>query len=210
MGSISLLGLGDEEIIAGLQKRIDSFNIDAWKRQQEVHPGRAIRQKNVNVDMAHLHNPYAGVHYAWQLTESLEDFLVRLPPRTTPQTEHTPWIFICNPYIVRVNKSQATNQASKGNEDEAPEEFGSCTNVMVEGAMERLGLIQNFTEGMRRNNIAPAMQERELQQERQQAAWDILQLAHHYKVRAGKVRNLPQPNYRNLLTATVDAFLSTR
>lgn len=137
--------------------------------------------------MTHLHNPYAGVPYAWQLTEKIEDFLDRLPPRTTLITAKTPWIFICNPYIPRVEKSHASNQASKGNEDEAPEEFGSRTSTVVEGGLERLGLINSFAEGMKRTGKVQSTQEREVQKERKRAVEDILNLAHGCKVRAGKV-----------------------
>ena len=190
-----------------LQARCDSFDVQQWRRQQSEHPGRAIPQKDVSFDTSQLHNPYAGVAYAWQLTEKIEDFLERLPPRTTLQTEKTPWIFICNPYIPRVEKSQASNQASRGNEDEAPEEFGSRTNVVVEGGMERLELVRNFAEGMRRTGKPQTFQERELQQERKRAADDILNLAHACKVRAGKVWKHFEFNRNGKLTVLVDALL---
>ena len=157
-------------------------------RQQQQNPGRALRQNNLVADKPRLHNPYAGVPYAWQLTETVDDFLARLPPRTTPITTKTPWIFICNPYIPRVEKAQAESQASKGNEDEAPEEEGSRTSLVIEGGMERLDLVTDFIKGMRLSPKTPSAQEREIQKERKRAADDIQDLAHAAKVRAGKVR----------------------
>ncbi|CAM1503679.1 Fc.00g012700.m01.CDS01 [Cosmosporella sp. VM-42] len=177
---------GDEDTVAELQARVDDFDLAGWMRQQQENPGRALRQKNLVADVSKLHNPYAGVPYAWQLTETVDGFLRRLPPRTTPITFDTPWIFICNPYISRVEKAEAENQSIKGNEDEAPEEFGSRTSLVVEGGTERLELVTKFIEGMRKSPKTPSAQEREIQKERKSAADDILDLAHAAKVRAGK------------------------
>jgi hypothetical protein len=128
------------------------------------------------------------VYYAWQLTETIDAFLGRLPPRTTEQADGIPWIYICNPFIPRVEKALAENQASKGNEDEAPEEEGSRTMLVVEGGMERLEILRKFGEGTKKFQSAPSMQEREISKERKAATSDILNLAHAGKVRAGKVR----------------------
>ncbi|KAL8870015.1 MAG: hypothetical protein Q9174_003841 [Haloplaca sp. 1 TL-2023] len=45
-----------------------------------------------------LYNPYEGRTYARQLNESVEDFLQRLPPRTTAASFECPWIFVSNPH----------------------------------------------------------------------------------------------------------------
>ncbi|KAF7555040.1 hypothetical protein G7046_g6655 [Stylonectria norvegica] len=177
---------GDEYTVSGLRTRVQNFDVDDWMLHQQENPGRALPQKNIVAEAANLHNPYAGVPYAWQLTETVEAFLHRLPPKTTLLTLKTPWIFICNPYIPRVNKSQAANQLSKGNEDEAPEEEGSRTQLVVDGGLERLGLVTSFSEGMKKSRKSTSTQEREINKERKQAAEDILHLAHAGKVRAGK------------------------
>ena len=44
-----------------------------------------------------LYNPYEGSKEGRQLAESVDDFLQRLPPLTTPLAT-TPWIFVANPY----------------------------------------------------------------------------------------------------------------
>ncbi|KPM40178.1 hypothetical protein AK830_g6366 [Neonectria ditissima] len=178
--------VGDDETVLGLHRRVDDFDAEDWILQHQETPGRPLPQKTVVVDMSHLHNPYAGVHYAWQLTETVDEFLSRLPPKTTNQTEDTPWIFICNPFIPRVDKAQAESQFSKGNEDEAPEEWGSRTKLVIEGGMERLRLVTSFIEGMKKAPKAVSMQDREIAKERKRAVHDILTLAHGGKVRAGK------------------------
>lgn len=45
-----------------------------------------------------LYNPYEGIPSGRQLTESIPDFLSRLPPLTTPTDKVGPWIWIANPY----------------------------------------------------------------------------------------------------------------
>jgi len=47
---------------------------------------------------ANLYNPYEGKAYARQLKETIEEFLQRLPPLTTPATDNGPWIRIANPH----------------------------------------------------------------------------------------------------------------
>lgn len=134
-----------------------------------------------------LHNPYAGVPYAWQLTESVDDFLTRLPPVTTDQTLETPWIYICSPYLPGVAKPESQNQRSLGNEDEGPEQEGSKLDVVIAGGMERLDLLGTFFRDIPKFGKATATTESEKNKERSQAIVDILHLAHVGQVRAGKV-----------------------
>ncbi|KAL6914277.1 hypothetical protein ACHAP8_010761 [Fusarium lateritium] len=177
---------GGDETVMDLHRRVQDFDVQGWMLQLQQSPGRPIPRKSIHADTSHLHNPYAGVHYAWQLTETVDEFLTRMPPKTTDITEDTPWIYICNPYISRVEKSLAQNQHSKGNEDEAPEEEGSKTELVVEGGLERLELLSKFIEGVQRSRKVSAAQEREINTERKKASGDILHLAHVARVRAGK------------------------
>lgn len=63
-----------------------------------------------------LYNPYAGQGCAWQLDETVEAFLQRLPPRTTQQSESIPWIFITNPFR-KAPKGVAANEEAPPGED---------------------------------------------------------------------------------------------
>jgi|SRR6478735_9401497 hypothetical protein len=174
-------------MVMNLNNRLQRFDVQSWMLEQQQSPGRPIPDKSIVAETSHLHNPYAGVNYAWQLTETVDQFLARLPPRTTDITEDTPWIFICNPYIPRVEKSMGQNQLSKGNEDEAPEEEGSKTALVMEGGLERLELLSKFKDGLKKTNKVLATQERDIRKEIKKASDDILHLAHAAKVRAGKV-----------------------
>ncbi|KAH6606255.1 hypothetical protein Trco_005408 [Trichoderma cornu-damae] len=177
---------GDDETASRLSRRVADFDVDDWVQQQRVHPGRPQRQKNPIEEASRLHNAYAGIPYAWQLTETIDHFLSRLPPSTTDQTPEVPWIFICNPYIPRVHRLESQSRLSKGNEDEAPAEEGSRTGLVAQGGLERLHLVSKFIEGMQRSGKARSMVEKEIRKEQKQAVDDILNLAHLAKVRTGK------------------------
>ncbi|KAF4911583.1 UPF0696 protein C11orf68-like protein [Colletotrichum viniferum] len=171
---------GDEDIIEGLEARVNSFNVAQWwEETRAVQLNR--KAKAEPADSTKLHNPYAGVPYAWQLTETLSDFLNRLPPETTEGTADVPWIFICNPFIPRKSRFLAQNQLSRGNEDEAPEEAGSQLNTLVEGGTERLRILGNFVDGIHRTKKSATAKLSEINHEKKQAVKDVLSLAHACK-----------------------------
>lgn len=53
-----------------------------------------------------LHNIYQGREDAWQLGESIDDFIDRLPPKTTSQFDLGPWIWVSNPHRSGRDKSK--------------------------------------------------------------------------------------------------------
>ncbi|KAM0285487.1 hypothetical protein ACHAQH_001437 [Verticillium albo-atrum] len=178
---------GDDEIVAELQSRVDDFDVQQWHQTHhaQTHLRPMPARKNLQT-VSKLHNPYAGIPYAWQLTETIDDFLSRLPPATTEASEEVPWIFVCNPYIPRKARAEAQNQRIRGNEDEAPEEEGTQLGTAVEGGTERLHILTNFLMGLERTNKAKGVKTREANKERKAAVEDILKLAHACRVRAGK------------------------
>lgn len=156
------------------------------------HPGKQARVTTKM--MGHLHNPYEGVRYAWQLDETVDAFLARLPPSTTRVTADDHWIYICNPFIPLEPKSQSANQHVSGCEDEAPLEHDTRLDLFIQGGMERLHLLSDFigkTKSMVKTKIAAT---REINAERALAVTQILDLAHHLHVRCGKWMLFPEPN----------------
>lgn len=167
--------------------------------------------KKEPLDSTKLHNPYAGVPYAWQLTETVNDFLGRLPPETTEHSERLPWIFVCNPYIRRKDRFNAQNQRSRGNEDEAPEEEGSRLDTLIEGGSERLDILLNYKQGLEKTTKSKAMQAKLLRQEQEDATRDIMSLAHMCKIKAGKASVRQGLRVLHMIAdsrQTVDALLS--
>ena len=173
------------------------------------------RLQNSSDEATRMHNPYAGVPYAWQLTESLDDFLARLPPSTTDQHDDLPWIFICNPYIQRPGKQSIVSQAYKGNEDEAPAEDGRNLQLVCDGGAERLQILADYHDGLMATGMSAASVTKKMAKERREATADILSLAHAHKVRTGKVRTFTLSRsiyrlYRLTPTAVVAVLPSSR
>ncbi|TEY42349.1 hypothetical protein BOTCAL_0393g00080 [Botryotinia calthae] len=108
---------GNPETKASFEDRAADFDHTAyWKSHQPTLTEKAdanVAQALANPESkATLYNPYAGQVCAWQLDESIESFLQRIPPRTTEVTPSTPWIFVTNPFR-KAPKGIAVN-------DEAP------------------------------------------------------------------------------------------
>ncbi|OTA99492.1 hypothetical protein M426DRAFT_325088 [Hypoxylon sp. CI-4A] len=181
---------GDDEVMADLKARVKAFDVGAWWAEYGVINTplkvQARKQEKKAVDVSHLHNPYAGMEYAWQLTETIEDFLERVPPASTDETPENPWIWVCNPYINRKKKGSADNQKIRGGEDEAPEEEGADLPSVVEGGMERLHFASEFINACKRTGNQPALITRECRKAGVDAAKDILDLAKAHHVRCGK------------------------
>lgn len=172
-----------------LKARVKGFDVRAWwnKYADLDTPLKIQARKKGAVDISHLHNPYAGIEYAWQLTETIEDFLERVPPATTDEAPGNHWIWVCNPYINRKKKEEASNQNIPGGEDEAPEEEGADLPSVVEGGMERLHFAREFIDMCKKSGNQPALITRECRKAGVDAAKDILDLAKAHHVRCGKV-----------------------
>lgn len=182
-----LMWQGDEETVSRLNARVANFNAGKWLRKHSVAATQATAKSRAPVlPISKLHNPYAGVSYAWQLTETVEQFLKRLPPEATQATPECPWIFICNPHVSRKAKYAAQNQGRRGNEDECPEEDGTQLARLIEGGSERLHYLRTFVDKVRKTDRAQNSISREVNKEKQRAVEDILRLAGLCKVRAGK------------------------
>ena len=166
---------------------------------------------------SHLHNAYAGVpvthhpspriscgcvnlqvranrrrtQYAWQLTETVDDFLARLPPSRTAQTPDTPWIYICNPYIATARPRWPVRAC----EDEGPLPARGAPDLATfcEGGTERLHLASSFIDHCRASaavagGVSRSAVARECAEAGADAGTEILALARALGVRSGKVR----------------------
>ncbi|KAL3426127.1 hypothetical protein PVAG01_02918 [Phlyctema vagabunda] len=87
-------------------ERVNSFDVVSWWNNKTpsltevANKSLTTAQKDVK-DAAKLYNIYEGNQAGRQLTEKFDEFMLRLPPRTTEQTDAVPWIYIANPYIPR-------------------------------------------------------------------------------------------------------------
>lgn len=135
-----------------------------------------------------LYNCYAGRPNAWQLEESVDTFLSRLPPETTVVGEQIPWILIGNPHRRLDGGTGSQADPTLRLSDEGPNDSECRLGRFMAGGMERLHLLAAFMERARGNQVASAVIETELAAEKEAAQRDILRLAHMLHVRCGKVR----------------------
>ncbi|KAI0893165.1 DUF1917-domain-containing protein [Annulohypoxylon nitens] len=181
---------GDDDTMAELKAKVKDFDTEMWwDEHKDVNTPLKIQAQKEDVEMidvSHLHNPYAGIEYAWQLGETIEDFVERLPPATTNETDTNKWIWVCNPYIRQKKKSEASNQQIRGGEDEAPEEEGADLPSVVEGGMARLHFASQYINMCKNSGNIPEFIAKECRTAGMDAAKDILNLAKAHHVRCGK------------------------
>ncbi|KAB8293320.1 hypothetical protein EYC80_007645 [Monilinia laxa] len=137
---------GDTETKASFEERAAEFDdTEYWKSHQasltekaDSSVAQALASPTPKVAR---YNPYEGQICAWQLDETVEAFLQRLPPRTTQCSESIPWIYITNPYR-KVPKGIAVNEEAPPGEDS---DWGKC---VTEGnrLLEELITIRNTIE----------------------------------------------------------------
>lgn len=144
-----------------------------------------------------LHNPYAGVPYAWQLDETVDAFLARLPPATTDGRPGLDWIYTCNPYVPGQERDLSQQPQLRGCGDEAPLSPEAKLSFFTEGGMDRLHLLRDFIDMCRTRGQGERAINREIIEARNEAVRDILRLAHVLHVRSGKWMLFPEPGNVN-------------
>jgi hypothetical protein len=145
----SNFGSGDEAVRQDLEGQVADFNVSEWWQNKMTSPTE-IAEANVKSGMkqktATLYNPYEGQFCqfcARQLSESVEDFLQRLPPQTTPVSEHIPWIFIANPYR-KAPKAEEVKQGDINGEAPSDEDSDWAQFVVRAGKLlKELTVIMN-------------------------------------------------------------------
>ncbi|KAK3305496.1 uncharacterized protein B0T15DRAFT_199242 [Chaetomium strumarium] len=182
---------GNEEAISALEARVDDFDIVAWwdaQNDMASYFHNTTQPQNAPQIVAPLNNAYQGQPGAWQLSESIEHFLARLPPATTDWSPGLDWIWIANPYI--------------------PPGPSSALAQFREGGAERLKLLDNFakmaTVGAAKASGKPLNMLREdLAKERRETVEDLRELAVACNVVGGKWMLFPDPGYVNDVWAKV-------
>lgn len=174
---------------------MDDFDVDKWWQDHESleTPLKTQAKSEPQPKTSQLHNPFANDTYAWQLTESVDAFLKRLPPATTEETPDHPWIWICNPYIKRKAKKDAQNQQVRGGENEVPEDEGADIATLMQAGQERLHFVSSFIDEFRKPGVASALIAQESKKAGIDAANDILSLAQGLRVTCGKVSQVSHP-----------------
>ncbi|KAI1735159.1 hypothetical protein F4680DRAFT_312338 [Xylaria scruposa] len=131
--------------------------------------------------------PFEGEEFAWQRdTESIDDFLTRLPPSQTWARPGLSSIWISNPNVWHAPRDDAENQHIPGAEDEMPT-YGNLAELMESGE-ERLTFLSSAIEDSQKPRVPfeRYMLEKASDQAGAAAARDILKLAQDMDVTFGK------------------------
>ncbi|GAP89846.1 putative DUF1917-domain-containing protein [Rosellinia necatrix] len=180
---------GDDDLVRDLENRANDIDVQKWWQTHGAldTPLKIQGRSESNLkSSSHLHNPWAGDPYAWQLTESVDEFLGRLPPDTTVVTPSHAWIWVCNPYIKRKSKGAADNQRVRGGEGEIPEDEGADLPKLMQAGEERLHFASAFINQFQQPGMCQALVARESEKAGMDAAKDILELAKGLRVTCGK------------------------
>jgi len=93
---------GDEATKAELENRANSFSPTDWWTNKTLSLGEMASTNiaaNAKIEAAVLFNLYDGKSYGRQLSETVNEFLERLPPATTQIHGVFPFICVANPYV---------------------------------------------------------------------------------------------------------------
>ncbi|KAK4452092.1 hypothetical protein QBC34DRAFT_399154 [Podospora aff. communis PSN243] len=172
---------GDEETIKTLTYRINSFDPDTWFSSPSSQLSLFTKRSNPLEESpasGRLHNRCASLPGARQLSESVSDFLTRLPPATTLWTPGFEWLWIANPYIPP---------------DDHPEDH----DLFISGGTIRLRLLWDFMQQAKKSGRSPFIVNKEISKERSAAIQDLRDLAANSNVLSGKWMLFPEPGRVN-------------
>ncbi|KAI5209898.1 DUF1917-domain-containing protein [Aureobasidium subglaciale] len=134
-----------------------------------------------------LYNRLEGVLTARQLTETVDEFLKRLPPRTTVTGN---WIWITCPIIK--GKGKVTEYRHAPESEESPQQMAECANALLSQFAAEMERVTDANLGSAQSTIT-----RKLGPLRDQLKEDILDLAVASGVTNGKWMLFPSPDSVN-------------
>ncbi|KAG4436396.1 hypothetical protein IFR05_008119 [Cadophora sp. M221] len=186
---------GDETTKRDLEARANAFDVEEWN---ENRVPSLIEQARENMAApkaekiaATLYNPYEGEPRAKQLDETVDEFLERLPPATTPATDGQPWIFLANPYR-KVSKNKYSE--AKLADEAPPDDCANLAEFVVRGnqLLEQLTEIRHEFEKKNRGK-AKATITKALNVQKDEIIKQLLETAVELHVTTGKWMIFPSP-----------------
>jgi hypothetical protein len=179
---VLILITGDDEHKAQLKERSEAFDAGAaWNSRGVSLVDKALANlaKERVYDKAKLWNPFQGQHCGRQLEESLEEFLERLPPRTSVVSAELPWIYCANPYVRR-DRIECEDNIIFG----SPKRFQSLCEALLEDLEEQMVRLKSDMDGKPAEHLTRA-----INRERLKVVEQIHQNAIDLDVKTGKVRD---------------------
>lgn len=140
----------------------------------------SVREKAV------LCNIYEGVPGARQLGQSVEEFLKKFPPSTTPLSDWMPWIWIANPYLTPKSfKGESSGErgdegGSQGRNSTA--ELARCGQELLEDFVSVKAVVEYENRGK-----PPSLVTKQVNRLREETAKKIREMAIKLHETSGKV-----------------------
>ncbi|KAK4140098.1 uncharacterized protein C8A04DRAFT_15242 [Dichotomopilus funicola] len=199
---------GDEETVSALKDRVNDFDVVGWWHRQnnmtDNYPKPSIKREQQtqqtisapvnNTRIKPLYDPHQGAPGARRPSETIPDFLSRLPPSTSDWEPGFDWIWIANPY-------------------HPPPELEPALAQFRHAAEERLGLFAEFEKmatltagrdtGVTVKALAALRQD--VAKERRETVSDLRELADACNVVTGKWMLFPPPGEVDAVWACVAA-----
>jgi hypothetical protein len=179
---------GDEAVKQEYGVRAQSFDpAEYWKHKipSLTEIANANLENATVTKAATLYNPYEGAFSGRQLGETVDEFLERLPPATTPITDIVHWIYIANPY----RKAPKRDEHEQNESDEAPpDEESDWARFVVLGGnlLEELTTIRHTIEKQKAGK-AKAIITRAVNPEKEKIVKKLLDTAVELHCTSGKV-----------------------
>lgn len=150
--------------------------VQRWDRDRATHPAASISVASSKTVERILYNRLEGVSTARQLNETVDEFLKRLPPRTTITSN---WIWVTCPILK--GKGKAAEPIHAPELEESPEEMmGRARALLSQFAAEKERLVSAYA------NSTQSTVTRKLGPLRERLREDILDLAVGSRVTNGK------------------------
>lgn len=167
--------IGDEATVSKLKTRVDAFDVErGWKTHQSFAEYISEQDPETSTSsVSRYHNLFQGHPGAWQLNETVDKFLARLPPSSTPRTHQIDWIRISNPFL--------------------PAGDRQMLGVLKEGGSERLDIFSRFIAATNASGKPLLRIKKEIQREREDTVNDLRHLAAMSNVLSGKWMLFPEP-----------------
>jgi hypothetical protein len=167
--------VGDEEEQGRLLSLCDKFREDEFwgQRERDMNHVAFTHRSKPPPDS---HNIYQGRLDAWQLNETVDGFLERLPPLTT-SASLCPWIWVANPYPCRPGKTACPQDHAK---------FIPNGLRLLQESLRQRDKIRNESSHKGKETVS-----RLLNQEAESLKQRIVSLAEQTNVLSGKVNITP-------------------
>jgi len=188
-----------------LESQVGSFSVADWWAHRKANPSltetadAGIGAKEAG-KTATLYNPYEGNYAGRQLSETVDEFLERLPPQKTSVSENVPWIFIANPY-----RKAPAPKSEKVELEGPPEEESNWPEFVRKGneLLEALTILRHDLEkrmaGKAKQTVTKAFN---AAGHKDRIVQELLDTAVKLHCTSGKVCFLPIKSTRRSLTMT--------